>query len=735
MRADRPANVALPPSPAAAAAPEAPVFPFAAVVGTEEAKLALLLSVVDPRLGGVLLRGDKGSAKSTLVRSLAALLPDGGGLTELPLGATEERVAGSLDLASALGGGGVRFSPGVLALAHEGLLYVDEVNLLADHLVDLLLDAAASGRNRVERDGVSHSHDARFVLVGSMNPEEGDLRPQLLDRFGLAVDVRSPADPATRAEVVRRRLAFDDDPAAFTARWAAETEALAARLAAARPAALSDQLLLAASTVCAAAGAEGLRADLTLARAAAAHAGWDGRADATAEDVRAVAHLVLAHRGRRNPLDGSSGGLDGLDDVLDAGLGAPEGGAPEGGAPEGGAPGGGQGAAADGGQAGPGGQGAAPPVDDVTPSAGAPRPADGSAHPDAPDPATGGPTGGTDGAISGESTSIRRRGAPGGEGSSPGSGPSEEREAVAPSADDGQPAGQAVIGAVAAVATRPTAVHHSTKAAPRPRGRTIGHRPVPSGGPAGSLAVVPTAQAAAERRTADPTSAAGITGADLREPVRKARVGHLIVLAVDASGSMGVAGDRLAAAKGALLALLVDAYQRRDRVALVTFRDERAHVALEPTASVELARRRLDGLATGGTTPLAAGLRTATDLARRHAADDLQPVVVLVTDGRATVADRGLDPAQAVADALAVAASVAGTLPFVVVDVEDPNGPRMGLAQRLSDALGAAHVPLGSLTAERLEAVLRGVGLGAGTGTGTGAGIGIGASSSAEGRR
>ncbi|CAN5525900.1 hypothetical protein BH10ACT1_BH10ACT1_40700 [soil metagenome] len=265
MRSDRPATPA-PSAVTGAAALEPPVFPFAAVVASDEAKLALLLAVVDPRLGGVLLRGDKGSAKSTLVRSLAALLPEGGGLTELPLGATEERVAGSLDLAAALGGDGVRFSPGVLALAHEGLLYVDEVNLLADHLVDLLLDAAASGRNRVERDGVSHSHEARFVLVGSMNPEEGDLRPQLLDRFGLAVDVRSPVEPAVRAEVVRRRLAFDDDPSAFTARWAVETAALVDRLAAARPASLSDELLLAASTVCAAAGAEGLRADLTMAR-------------------------------------------------------------------------------------------------------------------------------------------------------------------------------------------------------------------------------------------------------------------------------------------------------------------------------------------------------------------------------------------------------------------------------------------------------------------------------------
>ena len=176
------------PDPAA----ERPPFPFSAVVGAEEAKLALLLATVDPALGGVLLRGDKGSAKTTLARGVAALTGPGTPFVDLPLGATEERVVGSLDLAAALGGDGVRVQEGLLAAAHGGVLYVDEVNLLADHLVDVLLDVAAGGVNRIERDGVSHRHPARFVLVGSMNPEEGDLRPQLLDRFGLAVDVRTP---------------------------------------------------------------------------------------------------------------------------------------------------------------------------------------------------------------------------------------------------------------------------------------------------------------------------------------------------------------------------------------------------------------------------------------------------------------------------------------------------------------------------------------------------------------
>lgn len=744
MRSDRPATPVSPSadpavapvgsSARAGAGSDPTVFPFAAVVATDEAKLALLLAVIDPKLGGVLLRGDKGSAKTTLVRSLSDLLPTGGAITELPLGATEERVAGSLDLAAALGGDGVHFSPGVLAAAHDGILYVDEVNLLADHLVDLLLDAAASGRNRVERDGVSHSHDARFVLVGSMNPEEGDLRPQLLDRFGLAVDVRSPLDPAMRAEVVRRRLAFDADPAGFTARRAGATAALGARLAAARPADLSDDLLVASSVVCAAAGAEGLRADLTLARAAAAHAGWQSRSTVTTDDVRAVAHLVLAHRGRWDPLDGSTGGADDLENVLDAGLGALERRAEAESGSEAGEAGPDEGR--DGEQLGAGSNNtngdAEHSIDgrdglDGTADPSSHRGGDAEAPSLASSVARSGPSTGMDRTDPG---AVGEHDVPVGAGdvhdsAGPGSGdeaggvtptrlpastPGRKTDPVAASAEAGRPGGEAVIGAVASATSRPGPGRRPTGTAPRPRGRTIGHRPVPDGTSNAMIAVVPTAQAAAARQSADLAALSGITAADLREPVRRHRTGHLVVLAVDASGSMGVAAERLAAVKGALLALLVDAYQRRDRVALVTFRNDRAQVVLEPTASVELARRRLESLATGGTTPLAAGLRSAVALAHRHAADDLDPVVIVVTDGRATVGGQEVDPTTAVEEALQLAASVAGQVPFVVVDVEDPSGPRLGLARRLADTLGAAHVPLGSVTALRLEALLRGIG-------------------------
>ncbi|HVL28224.1 MAG TPA: ATP-binding protein, partial [Acidimicrobiales bacterium] len=283
-------------------------FPFSAVVGQDDAQLALLLAAVDPGIGGVLLRGDKGSAKSTLARGVAGLLPAGAPFVELPVGATEDRVVGGLDVGAALGRGEARLRPGLLAAAHGGVLYVDEVNLLADHLVDVLLDAAAAGVHRVERDGVSHVHPSRFVLVGSMNPEEGELRPQLLDRFGLAVEVRAPRDPAVRAEAVRRRLDFDgaDPPleapggagvaaaaaAGVAVAVAAGDRALADRLAACRPAALPAEVVHFAARLALAVGAEGLRADLVLCRGARALASWEGRAEAAVADVERVAPMA-----------------------------------------------------------------------------------------------------------------------------------------------------------------------------------------------------------------------------------------------------------------------------------------------------------------------------------------------------------------------------------------------------------------------------------------------------------
>lgn len=279
-------------------------FPLAAVVAADDLKLALCLAAIDPALGGVLIEGPRGMAKSTLARGVADLL-DGGRFVTLPLGASEERIVGSLDLDAALGEGRVRFSPGVLANAHGGVLYVDEVNLLPDHLVDLLLDVAASGVNHVERDGLSHSHPARFVLIGTMNPEEGELRPQLLDRFGLKVQLGGTPEPAQRAEIVRRRLAFDDAPEAFLAHWQAEQNALRQRCAAARQRLnaieLDDASLEAIAQRCFAAAVDGLRADLVWLRGARAHTAWRGASRIEAQDIDALEPFVLAHRRRSAP--------------------------------------------------------------------------------------------------------------------------------------------------------------------------------------------------------------------------------------------------------------------------------------------------------------------------------------------------------------------------------------------------------------------------------------------------
>jgi magnesium chelatase subunit D len=658
-------------------------FPFSAVVAMDDMRLALILNAVSPAIGGVLVRGEKGTAKSTAVRALTAVLPpvdvvagcrfscsphapdpgcpDGphspgaawqprpSRLVELPVGATEDRLTGSLDIGRALTEGVTSFQPGLLAAAHRGVLYVDEVNLLHDHLVDLLLDAAALGTNYVERDGVSVRHEARFLLVGTMNPEEGELRPQLLDRFGLTVEAAAPRDPASRAEVVRRRIAFDASPAAFAARFAAAEASLAGSIAAAQArlpsVTLDDAVLERIAAVCASFDVDGLRADIVIARTAAAHAAWRSVCEGTSaaavarEDVRVAARLALPHRRRRNPFDAP--GLD--EQQLDDALGDPDD-EPEPEPPSGGGPGEGDG-----------------------PDRGGDP--DGGGIPDG-----GIPDSGEDADPAG--TETGREQAPVGRAG---------RESVVPSGATFRARRLEVPGKGQGAAGR-------RSRAATDAGRSVGARPPLPAARTLDVHLTATLTASAPHQRLRGRSGPGLLlkRADLREHRREGRESNLVLFAVDASGSMA-ARRRMEAVKGAVLSLLLDAYQRRDKVGLVCFRGAGAELLLPPTSSVDAAARRLETMPAGGRTPLAAGLTEAHATLRRERLRDplRRPLLVVVTDGRHTAGD---DPAAA-----------AGNLrrdgiASVVVDCE--SGPvRLGLAASLAQVLGAEYLHLGSLSA------------------------------------
>lgn len=704
--------------------PERSRFPFTAVVGADDMALALVLTAVSPEVGGVLVRGEKGTAKSTMVRGLTAVLPEqavvagcrfgcdpvetgdryaaglgcpdgphergaesvlrAARLVELPVGATEDRVVGSLDLGQALGRGVAAFEPGLLAAAHRGILYVDEVNLLSDHLVDVLLDAAAMGRNSVERDGVSVSHAARFVLVGTMNPEEGELRPQLLDRFGLTVEVKAPREPSARAEVVRRRMAFDADPVGFGERFAAEQELLRMRIDEARAhvasVRLDDAMLTRIAEVCAAFDVDGMRADIVTARAAVAHAAWSGRDRVTLADVRAAARLSLPHRRRRNPFD--EPGID--EALLDELLGDepepdpdpdPDPQPPTDPQPE---PGDRQPTDPSSGD-----DDAAPsPIDSALPDAHPPieEATRDSAHgPDTADPAE------TDASAS--QTAASMEGGDGGPQSVSGGTDQAQRH----TSGVGKPYRARLL----------VAKGHGRGEAGRrgraitPAGRAIGSTTAPEG----RVHLPATIRAAATRGATDGLR---ILPTDLRRAVTQGRESNLVLLCVDASGSMA-ARKRMGEVKTAVLSLLLDAYQRRDKVALVTFRGEGAELALPATGSVEIAARRLAELPHGGRTPLAEGLLVAHETLRLEGIRDprRRPLLVVVTDGRATSGPDALRRAQAVARHLGHEG-----VDSVVVDCETGRF-RLGLAARLAADLGAEYVPVGEVAASAIVDAVR----------------------------
>jgi magnesium chelatase subunit D len=633
-------------------------YPFSAIVGQEDLKLALLVNAVSPEVGGVLVRGEKGTAKSTAVRALASLLPsiriisgcpyscdpeapnpecpagphplDASPdtrpvrLVELPVGASTDRLAGTLDIEKALSEGRKAFEPGLLAAAHRGILYVDEVNLLSDHLVDLLLDVAAMGVNHVEREGVSVRHPSRFILVGTMNPEEGELRPQLLDRFGVTVEISGSQDPADRVEVVRRRLRYEAAPEEFSREWSNAEAKLAASVESARlrlpGVGLDEDILFRISTLCAKLGVDGLRGDLVTAKAARTLAAWDARNEVLPDDVKRAALLALSHRRRRGPFEQPGIELEELENALSE---------------------------------------------------------------DRPDPPED-PDGGTIPPATSEN----------------------DRE-VSSSVRDPEPS-EARTGAgershAASEPFDPVRLEVTEKGKGGPLGRRSrvsgesGH-PVADREPKENqkdVALAATVRAAAPHQRARGREGPGIRvrTCDLRQNVREGREGNLILFLVDASGSMA-AHKRMSAVKGAVLSLLNDAYQRRDKVALISFRGEGAWILLPPTSSVALAAPRLEVLPTGGRTPLAAGIEKAAEVLMREELRDKErrPLLVLLTDGRTTA---GPDPQVAAARLRSL-----GTT-SCVVDTEE-GYVRLGMAGELAESMGARCLRLEELRADSL---------------------------------
>jgi len=632
-------------------------FPFSAIVGQPQLTSALLLCAVDPTLGGVLIRGDKGTAKSTAARALTDILPlierivgcafnclpgtpcghceicsDASATAQaatvpfvtLPLGATEDRVLGTLDLERALQGAKRAFQPGLLAAAHRGILYIDEVNLLPDHLVDVLLDTAAMGVNSVQREGLSITHPARFTLIGTMNLEEGDLRPQLLDRFGLMVEVTAPREKALRAEVVRRRIAFEANPAGYATAWDRQQDALRCQLATAQrllpEVVLDDALLDLISHLCCEFDVASLRADIVMHKAARALAALDGRMRVAPEDVRCAAELVLPHRRRRKPFEQPGLDRERLDELMQ--------------------------------------QAAQPPASNDESNA-----------------------------------ALQDEGEDEGADNAEGDAGQENSQQVFAAASTGT-ARRIVVDAAPA---RSTAGRRS-EALDAPRGRVV--RAVPDDNPS-SLAVGATLRSAALR---DPKEFQ-VTKSDLHQQIRVGKSANLILFVVDASGSMA-AQRRMEAVKGAVLALLTDAYQRRDEVAVISFRGETAALLLAPTRSVDRAEQGLRELPTGGRTPLPHALQLALQTLEQADARSAPPLLVLLSDGRANVAlSDGGDPWR---ETLALAEQLAGRgVPALVLDTES-GYLRLGRAGQLAQALGAECLTLEQLSAENLALAIRG---------------------------
>ncbi len=661
---------------------------------------ALILNAIHPQIGGVLIRGERGTAKSTAARALAALLPEIEAVADCPFGcdpdqpvtwctecreraeageelprahrrtrfvdlpvsATEDRVVGTLDIERAIQKGERHFEPGVLAAANRGVLYVDEVNLLDDHVVDLLLDAAAMGVNVVERESISFSHPARFILIGTMNPEEGDLRPQLLDRFALCVDIQGIRDPAARMAIMERNLGYEADPAGFCEEWVSREQALSREIARAREllpqVKYSQSDLATIATMMGELGVDGHRADLVVLKAARAHAAFEGHTRLSDRDILLAAELALPHRLKRHPLQKAEVTLGDLSERLaEARVQNPAEVEQE--------------------------------SDEATELAGKKKGVAGETRDEEP------PTERSEAMREPMLQTVPQW-------------PSEGRwwesgEEVATGEDFTPRRLDTPLDRL----TRSSGGRRSQTRTNRKRGRYVQARPSP--GDPSDLAFDATLRAAAphqreRRREGGPALA--LRPEDYQRKVRVRRAANLVLFVVDASWSMAVA-ERMQATKGAVMSLLTDAYQQRDRVGLVVFQKNDARIVLPPTNSVELARRALTDIPVGGKTPLSAGLQTAYEVIIRELRKipDLMPLMVLLTDGAGNVSMLNLLPQE---EAYRIAEMFPQAhIRSVVINMEHEAFDQ-GLAQALAEHLEAPCYTLAELKAEALLQTVRG---------------------------
>jgi magnesium chelatase subunit D len=642
------------------------LYPFSAIVGQERMKKALLLNAINPKIGGVLIKGEKGTAKSTAVRALADLLPEievvrdcvfgcnpdehnemceqcleksdpeieirKMKVVNLPIGSTEDRVLGTLDIEHAIKKGEKKFEPGILAEAHRNILYVDEVNLLDDHIVDVLLDAAAMGVNIIEREGVSYSHPSSFILVGTMNPEEGELRPQLLDRFGLCADIEGINEAQARVEIIKRRMEYEKDPEGFANDWRNKETEIRDAIVMAKELLpgikIEDEMLRLIAHICIDMAVDGHRADIAMMKTAATIAAYHQRNEVTEGDVKEAAELVLPHRMRRKPFSDQKMEKEKLDQSMQK--------------------------------------------HKEEKHKQKQREQDHNQEQNPHDPV-----------------------------------PDASSETFF---EEGEPfkVNQTVMKNAARDSTRRNGSGRRSKTITG-EGRHV--KSIIPAGKVTDLAFEATFRAAAPHQMNRDKGelAIRIENPDLREKLREKKIGNTLLFVVDASGSMG-ARARMTAAKGAVLSLLIDAYQKRDKVGLVAFKGNNAEVLLPPTSSVELARTYLQSLPTGGKTPLAQGLVRGFEVLSKEKElnKNVIPLLILLSDGKANVS---MGSGKPVEEAKQIAALIkASGIRSLVIDAEQ-TFIGFGFAREISNELGATYLKLEELQAQDIVDGIRDIGM------------------------